>query len=1773
MSGGRLVVLDRQGRDVKYYPLKEGLATLGSDPICDIRFMLPTVSAHHATISVHTNQCVVHAVGTDPTLVNGTVVSVAALRHGDEISVGGRRLRWEYNDPSQKRVTPVVTMPALARRSTGKRNARRRVTTGSGKPALVPPLRASMPARDWRSGDASSSSSGKQVAIVQPWGKDTNNQNDSINKSATKGKRTRSLRLDDSADLEEQPKRRWASLGGGDSATKASLWCESRRAPRRTPLKIHDPPGVDHTKQAALMLMTGHTPKPKETPRATLKPKVTPRPTPRRKRVSGTKRRPRPSQPTPRPHRAREGPHSISLLEIGPVSRRSEGSSRTERSNFLTSPILGSPKKSAMKDPTARKSTRKTESIKFDLSNLDGHERSSDLIMFDDTEKDDSVSQDDLTLHYSESSVTMSPSPKKNSRSSKILEKSLRSSNSINTLSPRHISSERSTLEATALEKTSSTLGRSPKKSLRGSIILKKALENSRAAYKASRSRVSDQSYATAGSPRASIRQTETYSVVDLVSLDSDSSRSVYGSTATFESPQSITSQSIRKTRSGKLSLLASSTPYHGQAKGSPRDVESDKETSRNKTRGRSSVSDASSTGKKSSLSIVSVRSEPNQTNISDKSKKTTRRSASLTTPENSYWSLSLNTTKATRASKSRSRINDSDLLLLDDEDDASPRSSRRRSGHTPRKNISIVTESPSSDGAKDGCVTPENEHSPKDPGTPVLNIQNLLDQSLDRSTRVRNSRKRKTIGHIRSVKRPNVARAKSFTQTRSKKMDSSNDEDGIVTPTSDVKLVPEAVKNKHSTAKKPQSKRSLIDTLDESDVVKQLFSSPVKRNLSRSMSDFTWRDDEKPVTRHTIALTGRSLNTSGLSVLDDSAHIAPEVFVSPLGTPNVSPNLSGVKRLFTRGTRNDLSDVRGVKALLKTPRARRSIGNDLTRVSGVKKTFARSPKNRLSDVRVKELFVPSPKNDLRRVSGVKSLFQSVETRQMASPNLQNIRGLFKRTPRNELVNVSGVRALKRRSPRNDLADVEGIDQLFEEPASGDVSGVELLQEQEDADSTFDRLLGKPKLKSYGKSKSMTTFSNAKQKRAAKSLHDSIDAITTNVEEWLQGQLQKSASKKNSGNASRELQKLSTATVEGVAPVLTSRSRSSTFAKDQSTLPIKKRSIASLSQNSKAELTRSRASLGRSKAEISVSRRSNEPSTRKSQGNPSKRTSKGESSLSRSKAEKSRNSKAEASLNKSKKQSNETSQSKPVETATLRLPIKKRVVVHSTPVKGVNATLNTTALARMSPIAAIDPPSKTSMATLNEPKKPAGKSKRSLQKQLPEIVVTAHSHKNSPKKAEVKNKTPTPVQPRTTRRKAAETKLPTVIKRRKSITITKKPPVLSPKPVTQVSEKPPSPKRGRSTRNKVEEKPKTPVKSRAKARRASVVVSKPSPKLKPKSATPAKRTNRTRRTKVIEEPPKETQTRQSRKTKATENVSNASKKTKIEVEKSVEKQPAKSRTRKTQIVEEIPEETEVKTARRGRKTREIKNIEEPAKRSRKTINSKVEDKSTSKNSPIKSPVKSAPKRSRRGQTNVTNVEVSKTHEQPKPRRGRKNETTTEVVEVKKGRKTRANESVVQTLATEAAPKRARTAKAEVVAEAKPVRGRKTAATQPKEESKGRRSKKITIVEGTIEIPQRGRRTKTQSTSEDKNTSKKGGKQNAESPAPKGRATRNAVKVEPSTGRSKKATNAPANKTAPASTSNRKRKSNEPVAKAETAKRRKLPAKEAEEPRSTRSRRR
>ncbi|XP_063834642.1 proliferation marker protein Ki-67-like [Ostrinia nubilalis] len=236
MSGGQLVVLDRLGREVKRFALAGGLATLGSDPRAHIRVMLPSVCPHHATVVVHASQTVVRNIGDGETLVNGQPVSVAALRHGDLLTIGDRSLRWEYDEPSTRR--PLAPEPALHVR-TRQRGARRRGSGATTGPARSPALqlalelqhRASMP------GNAG----GKQVAIVQPQRRDTTEQIDQTARSSPQAKRAR-MTATEAYDADDTPQRRAAR-----GMTQAEMWIASRKTSPRRAAKSLPAPAVSGT--------------------------------------------------------------------------------------------------------------------------------------------------------------------------------------------------------------------------------------------------------------------------------------------------------------------------------------------------------------------------------------------------------------------------------------------------------------------------------------------------------------------------------------------------------------------------------------------------------------------------------------------------------------------------------------------------------------------------------------------------------------------------------------------------------------------------------------------------------------------------------------------------------------------------------------------------------------------------------------------------------------------------------------------------------------------------------------------------------------------------------------------------------------------------------------------------------------------------------------------------------------------------------------------------------------------------------------------------------------------------------------------------------------------------------------------------------------------------------------------------------------------------------------------------------------------------------------
>lgn len=1627
MSGGQLVVLDRSGRDVKRFPLARGLVTLGSDHSCDIRFMLDTVNPHHATIAVHANQTVVRNVCEGETLVNGAPVSVAALRDGDLITIGGRRLRWEYAQPQQRRAqAPQPTLYVARRRVRARGRASGPGGAGAARRdrslelALEMTHRASMPAN----------AGGKQVAIVQPQRRDTSEHNDNPSPrtpmSANKRPRVSKSDIDVSVNYAEAEKsKRKPSL---QNTTQATLWIESRKtSPRKsvkvqstpanvlamrrsiassnksTPLrltvlkraqsaqktrvtKIEAPTHIDHTKQAALLLMTGHTPKarlltqkssttpksatikvvtpktnsPKNTPDLVSLKSVTPRlvrsksaaassVSPKISRRSASlviKKKSPINRSTPRGRSARSSAVSTSTQkQVSPRTSLRKSTRRSSQKSLEKSPLLPNPKKSALKNPSKR-SMRKTESIKFDLSNLDNYSQDSNVLMLTDTthriDGSSGGSGNDFSLRYSTSGI-QSPSPRRSihSRSSKIMEKTL---GTTMTLSP---------------SKTLTPESPRPRKSSRSSMIVQEALNNSEGAYSRRSSKsLSERSHSTVASafrtrtlsPRTPQDHLESYSIVDLVSVDSnESSRSasVYNSvgstsSATFGTPQNSVGRKTRSTMDP--GLVGSSTPYVKVAK----------------------------------MAASHSNPEDDNSNIRERSRTT----KSLSTPENTTRHISVNSTKISRASRSRSRINDSDLMLIELEDaDDSPRSSRRvgaaskrsSSAPEPRNKSFSITTSNNSPIQENGMSTPENRQSPEEASTPVLNIKNFLNSSQNSIASVSNrkrgrpSLKRKTIGTLTEQNKIRVStKSKSMNfQTRMTRSRLSNDsyedlnisnqqDDEAVTPKSEVKLVQEAVKNKHSTAKKPQSKRSIIDDLNNSDIVKQLFNSPVKRKLSQSMTEFSRKQlfDEDIVqrkpTRKTVAAMGR---TPEYSLLNRTENITPERFVSPISTPSHSPNLDGIKRLFTKNTpENDLRNVRGVKALLRSPRARKSIRNDLTNVSGTKQLFAKSPRNSLSDVRVKEIFVASPSNDLRRVSGVRSLFQSKKTR---------------KSPRNSLTDIRGVKHLYRRN-KNELDDLSGVEELFNESN----------QSNRDTDSIFDQLVGKPVIRSVYSNTFSSKSAPKNSTHKYKSLHASIDVITNNVQEWLEQELNKrlrkdapsSAKSTNKSQLSRALQKLATNTVEGTTPLRTSRVRNNTTVRT-STVEVPER------QKSASEVY--------SAHKLPIKKRSW----------------------------------VNASLERTKNSSK-----------SIYLPIKKRAVLHSTPVKGTqaNMTMNASELGRVSPIIAdktqdleqektsniptimsrsrrvTKPISKSPPVNKPSPKRATGKLKvvtlkkdepttsKVKQASLVSTPVTSNTGEVKAKSSPAKkvgtsiSKTANTRTTRTRKTVAVTPQADVKSKRRASLVITKKTPVLRPQPRPSRKRKESeamsmiqarSPKRTRATRKNDEklEKPKTPKTSRARVQKSTVVVSKPSPQIKPRGT----------RTKATQSP---SATSSSTKQTAIKDKKVSAKKSPVEI-KPIDKDVPKTRGRRAAVDQKSKQNiseadlNQPKTKRGRNITAEVPTVGRKT-RNAKQVSIQKEPEVKKRNSPKDNTVEEASKHKTRTNKEIvskeTNVKKSRT---------------------------------------------------------------------------------------------------------------------------------------------------------------------------------------------------
>lgn len=232
-------------------------------------------------------------------------------------------------------------------------------------------------------------------------------------------------------------------------------------------------------------------------------------------------------------------------------------------------------------------------------------------------------------------------------------------------------------------------------------------------------------------------------------------------------------------------------------------------------------------------------------------------------------------------------------------------------------------------------------------------------------------------------------------------------------------------------------------------------WDTPEKSNVAKSESP-----DHADIDSADVNDLKEENNSS--EIADAKKATACKVLNSPL---NDLTDVKGVRALMeTPGRRpktpkNDLTDVRGVRQLLD-PKEIKSPKNDLTNVAGVKALLktpgrkGRTPKNDLTNVQgVKRLMNPfrepqSPENDLTEVLGVKKLFRTPKMQNSPLNNLTDIRGVrnllktpgqVEKSPKNDLRDVRGIKRLMNplkdpKSPENDLTEVAGVKSLFRSP-------------------------------------------------------------------------------------------------------------------------------------------------------------------------------------------------------------------------------------------------------------------------------------------------------------------------------------------------------------------------------------------------------------------------------------------------------------------------------------------------------------------------------------------------------------------------------------------------------------------------------------------------------------------------------------------------------------------------------------------------------------------
>ncbi|CAF4958196.1 unnamed protein product [Pieris macdunnoughi] len=1111
MSGGRLIVLDRAGRDAKQYALSEGLATLGSDLACDIRLMLPAVSAHHATVMVQANQTVVQSVSEGVTLLNDVPVSVAVLRHGDIISMGGRALRWEYSQPQHRPLSkpqpPLVVINKTRSRGKGHRSR-------SSDPVLhdthAHNQRASLPA-----------SSMKQVAIVQPQRRNVMQGEPSCTPELTDSSLIENTENENTQETITRKSAR-PSQKSLQTNTKASEWIESRKSSRApiTPTRTRNnltPSELQSRTKSATRPMTQRDTQlrskslaciPLESEGENTKVTLTPRQTQSRSKIlEGTQIE---TKSTTRASLTPKETREVrSRSAVTPIDTKESKSSTRKSLTPRDAPSEPEVTSKQTKTPIRTTPRQTQSSSKVDVTPLQSRTQAKSVRAFTPTQKSRTSTLGPVT-----NSVKSRKALTRESGKSSIIPILSKRQLAITPTGNRELSRSNILAERTPLNHSKSLLPRSartPLQSTSTSVQSTSTSVQSTSTSVLSRSRLTSTPKssnrtpfpekrvlpprARTLTPRAQQFAMNKSSITPRTWRDTSLRLTVLRKTHRPVKIQAPTL--IDHTKQAALLLMT----RHTKSK-SPNAVSTVviKPTPMPKSLKRSSRALRESLARKRNTSVLSTSDD-----------HSTRRSLSCQSARKSAMKSTLKDPSSARKTESIKF----DLSNLEHD-----MSDRLRSSV-----VTVDTTNQTFDSMSSQYVSPSSRRSiqsrssriiEKTLGSPMT-VTETTETSIATSPKSRSSRGSLIVQKAleETLKTQNNSSGQTnLTKTLSPPAESYSIVD-LVTRDSNATEYNTIDSTPFGTPRSHRKTRSFAVTLPSSTPYKVPINISLKYENANdtpphaeSPEVITPQNDEnnKPVASTKVSKRSRSksrLNDSDLFLLEDED--SPRTSKRADKSATTSFDVSHLKRKLSQSLTE--SDAESDKS--------------------DKNVFAKAPKNSLSNVRVKELFAKSPQNDLRFVSGVKTLFKSLRKQNTPKNTLEDVKGvkrlfrekekspkntledvsgvkgLFRRSPRNNL-RVSGVKdALRIKSPKNDLTDVRGVRRLYrleKERYSSNVSGIqEMFNEISEMDTTFDLLMNKPPLRTYKAASAQKM--NLKQKtRQAKSLYDST---SIHVDGWM----------------------------------------------------------------------------------------------------------------------------------------------------------------------------------------------------------------------------------------------------------------------------------------------------------------------------------------------------------------------------------------------------------------------------------------------------------------------------------------------------------------------------------------------------------------------------------------------------------------------------------------------------------------------------------------------